>query len=89
MVALGKAMCETSGCEVRVHHVTTRDREGCSMCYAFRCAVAVEEENEMENDAGILCNNFDKLGELESHLIRHRELFLSRQIETYKIDMVR
>ena len=43
----------------------------------------------MENDAGILCNNFDKLGELESHLIRHRELFLSRQIETYKIDMVR
>lgn len=51
--------------------------------------MAVEEENEIENDAIILCNNFDKLGELESHLIRHRELFLSRQIETYKIDMVR
>ncbi len=37
----------------------------------------------------ILCNNFDKLGEMEAHLIKHRELFLSRQIETYKIDMVR
>ena len=34
-------------------------------------------------------NNFDKLSELEAHIIRHRELFLSRQIETYKIDMVR
>ena len=51
--------------------------------------MAVEEENEMEEGAGKLCNNFDKLGELELHLIRHRELFLSRQIETYKIDMVR
>ena len=34
-------------------------------------------------------NNFDKLSDLEKHMIRHRELFLSRQIETYKIDMVR
>ena len=53
--------------------------------------MAVGEENEMESgkDSTILCNNFEKLGELELHLIRHRELFLSRQIETYKIDMVR
>ena len=57
--------------------------------------VAVEEENEMESSGTstsnptILCNNFDKLGEMEAHLIKHRELFLSRQIETYKIDMVR
>ena len=57
--------------------------------------VAVEEENELEaassgaSSETVLCNNFDKLGDLELHLIRHRELFLSRQIETYKIDMVR
>ena len=44
---------------------------------------------ETDGNSGVLCNNFDKLGELELHLIRHRELFLSRQIETYKIDMVR
>lgn len=50
--------------------------------------VVVGEENDVEQD-NTLCNNFDKLGELEAHLIRHRELFLSRQIETYKIDMVR
>jgi len=50
--------------------------------------VAVEEENELDSSlpSG---NNFDKLSELERHIIRHRELFLSRQIETYKIDMVR
>lgn len=58
---------------------------------ADRHAMAVGEENEMETgkDSSVLCNNFEKLGELELHLIRHRELFLSRQIETYKIDMVR
>ncbi len=55
-------------------------------------AVAVEEENELESSQSKtlpVCNNFDKLTELEAHLVRHRELFLSRQIETYKIDMVR
>ena len=51
-------------------------------------AVVVEEENELEGVA-VSSIPFDKLGELESHLVRHRELFLSRQIETYKIDMVR
>ena len=56
----------------------------------------MEEENEMESNssgntsnASVFWNNFDKLGEIEAHLIKHRELFLSRQIETYKIDMVR
>jgi len=32
-----------------------------------------------------LCN----LNEAERHLIKHRELYLTRQIETFKIDMVR
>jgi len=50
--------------------------------------VAVDEESEADNGAKVW-NGFDKLSEMESHLIRHRELFLSRQIETYKIDMVR
>lgn len=50
--------------------------------------MAVEEENELDPSIANL-NNFDKLSELQMHLIRHRELFLSRQIETYKIDMVR
>ncbi len=50
--------------------------------------VATEEENEVENPE-VAKNSFDKLGELDGHLIRHRELFLSRQVETYKIDMVR
>ena len=50
--------------------------------------VAVEEENELDISLPTR-NNFDKLSELEAHIIRHRELFLSRQIETYKIDMVR
>lgn len=50
--------------------------------------VATEEENEIDNPE-VALNSFDKLGELDSHLIRHRELFLSRQVETYKIDMVR
>lgn len=50
--------------------------------------MAVEEENEMDG-SDLLGNQFDKLGTLQKHLIRHRELFLSRQVETYKIDMVR
>ena len=50
--------------------------------------MAVEEENELDPSIANL-NNFDKLSDLQLHLIRHRELFLSRQIETYKIDMVR
>lgn len=50
--------------------------------------MATEEENEIENPE-ISKNSFEKLGDLDSHLIRHRELFLSRQMETYKIDMVR
>lgn len=65
----------------------------CNSVFPIPLLVAVEEENELEaNGDGNptpLCNNFDKLGEMESHLIKHRELFLSRQIETYKIDMVR
>lgn len=57
---------------------------------SFSCSfiVAVEEENELDISLPTR-NNFDKLSELEAHIIRHRELFLSRQIETYKIDMVR
>lgn len=50
--------------------------------------VVVEEENELEGVA-VSSISFDKLSEQERHLVRHRELFLSRQIETYKIDMVR
>lgn len=54
----------------------------------FFYPVAVEEENEM--DATIpRANNYHKLNELQRHQIKHRELFLSRQIDTYKIDMVR
>ena len=48
----------------------------------------MEEENELEGVAAASIS-FNKLSELEQHLVRHRELFLSRQIETYKIDMVR
>lgn len=59
---------------------------GCNLLAFF--PVAVEEENELDPSTANL-NNFDKLSELQLHLIRHRELFLSRQIETYKIDMVR
>ena len=57
---------------------------------SFSCSfiVAVEEENELDISLPTR-NNFDKLSELEAHIIRHRELFLSRQIETYKIDMGR
>ena len=51
-------------------------------------AVVVEEENELEGVA-VSSISFNKLSEQERHLVRHRELFLSRQIETYKIDMVR
>ena len=55
---------------------------------SFFLSVAVEEENEM--DVSIpRNNNYDKMTPLQKHQIRHRELFLSRQIETYKIDMVR
>lgn len=57
-------------------------------CEYFKITVAVEEENEMDG-SDLLGNQFDKLGTLQKHLIRHRELFLSRQVETYKIDMVR
>lgn len=45
------------------------------------------EEESMDDD--MLGNCYSKLSDLNKHLIRHRELFLSRQIETYKIDMVR
>lgn len=50
--------------------------------------MVVEEENELEGVA-VSTVSFDKLSDQERHLVRHRELFLSRQIETYKIDMVR
>lgn len=55
---------------------------------SFSLLVVVEEENELEGVA-VSSISFDKLSEQERHLVRHRELFLSRQIETYKIDMVR
>jgi metastasis-associated protein MTA len=55
---------------------------------ADRHSIVVEEENELEGVA-VSSFSFDKLSEQERHLVRHRELFLSRQIETYKIDMVR
>ena len=48
--------------------------------------MAIEEDG---GDDAMSENSNSKLGELDRHLIRHRELFLSRQIETYKIDMVR
>ena len=58
------------------------------VCVCVCVAVVVEEENELEGVA-VASMSFNKLGEQERHLVRHRELFLSRQIETYKIDMVR
>lgn len=58
------------------------------MCVCLSFIVAVEEENEMDTTIP-RANNFDKLSDLQKHQIKHRELFLSRQIETYKIDMVR
>ena len=39
--------------------------------------------------AGGGTSDHKKLTELHKHLLHHRELFLSRQIETHKIDMVR
>lgn len=60
----------------------------CHLACSYHTQVAVEEENEMDGSE-LLGNQFDKLGNLQKHLIRHRELFLSRQVETYKIDMVR
>lgn len=49
--------------------------------------MALEEENL---DEGFPRAAYvEDLDELELHLSKHRELFLSRQIETYKIDMVR
>ncbi len=56
------------------------------MC--LNSTVATEEENEINNPE-VAKNSFEKLGELDGHHVRHRELFLSRQVETYKIDMVR
>ena len=50
--------------------------------------VAVEEENELDQKLP-KANNYGKLSDLQKHQVKHRELFLSRQIETYKIDMVR
>lgn len=58
------------------------------LAVADRHTLAVEEESEGDSSIPSY-NNFDELSELERHLVRHRELFLSRQIETYKIDMVR
>ncbi|KAL5463382.1 hypothetical protein EMCRGX_G032275 [Ephydatia muelleri] len=55
---------------------------------ADRHALVVEEENEMESANGG-SSDHKKLTELHKHLLHHRELFLSRQIETHKIDMVR
>lgn len=54
----------------------------------YDSSVAVEEENELDLNLP-RGNHYDKLTELQRHQIKHRELFLSRQIETYKIDMVR
>lgn len=54
----------------------------------FNSSVAVEEENELDLNLP-RGNNYDRLSELQKHQVKHRELFLSRQIETYKIDMVR
>ena len=48
----------------------------------------MEEDNEMDGSIP-RANNYDSLSELQKHQAHHRELFLSRQIETYKIDMVR
>ena len=50
--------------------------------------VAIDEDNEMDGSIP-RANNYDNLTELHKHQAHHRELFLSRQIETYKIDMVR
>ena len=58
------------------------------VCVCVCVLVVVEEENELDGVI-VSCMSFDKLSEQERHLVRHRELFLSRQIETYKIDMVR
>lgn len=59
-----------------------------TVTWLYLYPVAIEEENEMDSTIP-RANNFDKLNDLQKHQIKHRELFLSRQIETYKIDMVR
>lgn len=51
------------------------------------CAVVSEEGQALDGNYG--GNGIHILNEAERHLIKHRELYLTRQIETFKIDMVR
>lgn len=53
----------------------------------FYCAVVSEEGQALDGNYG--GNGIHILNEAERHLIKHRELYLTRQIETFKIDMVR
>lgn len=59
------------------------------MCvfYSLLCAVVSEEGQALDGNYG--GNGILILNEAERHLIKHRELYLTRQIETFKIDMVR
>jgi len=50
--------------------------------------VVVSEEGQ-PFDGNYGGNGLRNLNEAERHLIKHRELYLTRQIETFKIDMVR
>ena len=49
--------------------------------------VVSEEGQALDGNYG--GNGIHILNEAERHLIKHRELYLTRQIETFKIDMVR
>jgi hypothetical protein len=53
------------------------------------CAYLVALEEENIDEGYPLASFVEELNNLELHLVKHRELFLSRQIETFKIDMVR
>jgi hypothetical protein len=64
-----------------------RDLPSQLLALADQHALALEEENIDEGYP--LASFVEELNNLELHLVKHRELFLSRQIETFKIDMVR
>ncbi|XP_065883695.1 metastasis-associated protein MTA3-like isoform X2 [Dysidea avara] len=64
-----------------------RDLPTSLLSMADRHTVVSEEGQPFDANYG--GNGLRHLNEAEHHLIKHRELYLTRQIETFKIDMVR
>lgn len=64
-----------------------RDLPTSLLSMADRHTVVSEEGQALDGNYG--GNGIHILNEAERHLIKHRELYLTRQIETFKIDMVR